>query len=64
VPRQFDVAILAGVVDPAAFHLDGDNVRRRVVVLATRLRVEADSAHTWSLPSALLRQSRFRFFQG
>ena len=31
------VAILAGIVQAAAFHLDGDNVSRPVIVLATGL---------------------------
>jgi hypothetical protein len=34
------VAILAGEVDAAAFHFDGDDVERRVVVEAAGLRVE------------------------
>src|SRR5579863_6377560 len=61
VPRQSDVAILAGVVHPATFHFDGDNVRRRVIVQATRLRVEINSAHTRSVLTAPLRHFRFWF---
>jgi hypothetical protein len=39
-----DVAVLAGVVRAAALHFDGDNVRRRMVVHATRLRIEMQPA--------------------
>ena len=31
------VAILAGIIKAATFHLDGDNVSRPVIVLATGL---------------------------
>jgi len=34
------VAILAGIVSAATFQLDGDNVVRSVIVLATGLRIE------------------------
>ena len=43
-----DVAVLTGVVRAAALHFDGDNVRRRMVVQATRLRIEIQSADVWS----------------
>ena len=39
-----DVAILAGVVDAAALHLDGDNVGGAVVVGATSLGIEVQAA--------------------
>ena len=41
------VAILAGIVDAAALHFDGDNVRGTAVVLAASLRVEIAAAHEW-----------------
>jgi hypothetical protein len=44
VVGQGGVAVFAGVVDPAAFHFDGDDVERRVVVEASGLRIEADAA--------------------
>lgn len=37
---KFDVAVLAGVVGAAAFHANGDDVERRMVVRATGLRVD------------------------
>lgn len=43
-----DVAVSAGIVNAAAFHFDGDNVRRRVVMQATRLGIEIQSADLWS----------------
>ena len=39
------VTILASVVDATTFHLDGDDVRGTVIVLAARLRVKIDAAH-------------------
>ena len=39
------MTILAGVVDAATFHLDGNDVEGRLIVSATSLRVEIDSAH-------------------
>lgn len=38
-----EVAILAGVEKAAAFHLDGDDVGRAVVVEATGLRVKMEA---------------------
>lgn len=43
-----DVAVFAGVVDPAAFHFDGDDVRRFMVVQTTRLRIQMQSGNRWS----------------
>ncbi len=37
------VAVFAGVVGGAAFHFDGDDVERRVVVKAAGLRVEVEA---------------------
>jgi hypothetical protein len=37
-----DVAILAGVVNATALHLDGNNVSRPVIVDATSVRIEID----------------------
>ena len=39
------VTILAGVIDTTTFHLDGDDVRGAVIVLAAGLRVKIDAAH-------------------
>jgi len=39
------MAILARIVDPAALHLYRDDVRRPVIMLAARLRIQLDSAH-------------------
>lgn len=39
------VALLAGVVDAAAFHLDRDNVENGSIVSAARLRIQIDSAN-------------------
>ncbi len=39
------VAFLASVIHTAALHLDRDDVRRPVVMLAARLRIQLDSAH-------------------
>ncbi len=43
------MAILAGVVEPAALHPDCDNVGGAVVVEATALRIEVQSVDFWSL---------------
>jgi len=39
------VAILAGIVNPAALHLDRDDVRGSVVMCATGLRIKIDTPH-------------------
>lgn len=44
------VAVLASVVQAATFHLDGDNVRRPVIVRATGLRIEIYATHAWRGP--------------
>ena len=44
-----DMAIFAGIVGGAALHFDGDNVRMLMVVEATRLRIELQSADRWSI---------------
>jgi len=43
-----DVAILAGVIESAALHLDGDDVGGAVVVEAAGLGIEVQSADFWS----------------
>jgi hypothetical protein len=39
------VAVGAGIVKAATFHLDGDDVSRAVIVLATGLRIEIYAMH-------------------
>jgi hypothetical protein len=41
------VAILAGIVNAATFHLDGEDVRGTVIMLAAGLRVEMDATYVW-----------------
>ena len=41
------VAVFAGVVDAAAFHLDRDDVQRAAIVGAPGLGVEIDAMHGW-----------------
>src|ERR1700733_15375168 len=43
--RELLVAILAGIVSAATLQLDGDNVVRSVIVLATGLRIEIEAAY-------------------
>ena len=43
-----DVTVLAGVVCGAALHFDGDDVGGRMVVQATRLRIEMQPVYVWS----------------
>ena len=43
-----NMAILAGVVEAAALHLDGDDVCGVVVVEAAGLRIEVQSVDFWS----------------
>jgi hypothetical protein len=50
------MAILAGVVNAAALHLDGDNVESCPVMRAARLRIEIDPPNLWPLQ---LHQERF-----
>src|SRR5277367_2208031 len=45
--RRLDMTILASPIFPAALHLDRDDVRRAVIMPATRLRIQPDSAHLW-----------------
>jgi hypothetical protein len=45
--RQLDMTILASVINPAASHLDRDDVRRPVIMPATRLPIHIHSAHLW-----------------
>jgi hypothetical protein len=56
-----DVAVFAGVVGVAALHFDRDNVRRRMVVQATRLRIEIQPADLWSFWIGSPARSRFLF---
>ena len=39
------VAVFAGVVKATALHLDRNNIRRPMIMLATGLRVEIDATH-------------------
>jgi hypothetical protein len=48
VPRKRLVAILAGVINPAALHFDRDNVELAPVMRAPRLRIQLHSANLWS----------------
>ena len=48
MPGQRNVAILAGVIESAALHLDGDDVGGAVVVEAAGLGIEVQSADFWS----------------
>jgi len=43
------VAIMAGVIDRAAFHLDGDDVGGAAPMSATGLRIEIDATHLWKI---------------
>ena len=54
VARENFVALLAGVVDAAAGHPDGDDVERGAVVAAARLSIQLDSANFWSTGFHLL----------
>jgi hypothetical protein len=47
--RERNMTILASIVDAAAPHLDRNNIRRRAVVRAPRLRINLDPAHLWTL---------------
>jgi hypothetical protein len=43
--RQRRMAILAGKINPAAFHLDGNNVGRPTPMRAPGLRIKINAAH-------------------
>src|SRR5260370_13975446 len=43
------MAILASIVDPATPHLDRHNIHRRAVMHASRLPINLDPAHLWTL---------------
>lgn len=45
VSSEGGVAVFARVILTTAFHFDGNDVERRVVVAATRLRVQIDAVH-------------------
>ena len=45
MPRERLVAIFARVIHAAALHLDRDDVRRPVVMVAASLRIQLDAAH-------------------
>ena len=47
MPCERRVAILAGIVNSAALHFDGNDVSRAAVVLATRLGIELNPADFW-----------------
>jgi len=49
MPRQRNMAILASIVDPATPHLNRNNIHRRPVVDAPRLRINLDSPNPWTL---------------
>jgi 3-methyladenine DNA glycosylase Mpg len=42
-----DVAVFAGIIDTAALHFDGDDVRRFMVVQTTRLGIQMQSSDLW-----------------
>jgi hypothetical protein len=46
---ELDMAILAGIVNAAAPHLDCDNVHGLAVVGATGLRINLDSTDVWEV---------------
>src|SRR6185312_4028208 len=58
VPRQFYVAVFAGVVSAAALGLDGDDIERAVVMAAAGLRVEINSADFGTCRHLLFRLNR------
>src|SRR5229473_8083082 len=49
MPRQRNMAILASIVDPTTPHLDRHNIHRRAVMHASRLPINLDPAHLWTL---------------
>jgi hypothetical protein len=56
-----DMAVFAGIVGGAALHFDGDDVRLRMVVQATRLRIEIQSTDLWSTGGCGRAEERFPF---
>ena len=55
------MAVFAGVVGRAALHFDGDDVRVRMVVRATRLWIEIQSTYLWSICRRSPAEDRFLF---
>lgn len=47
VSSECSVAILARVILTTTFHLDGNDVERRVVMAAACLRIQIDAVHVW-----------------
>src|SRR5882724_407966 len=56
-----DMAVFAGIVGGAALHFDGDDVRLRMVVQATRLRIEIQSTDLWSICTGARAGDHFLF---
>src|SRR6267142_1826784 len=54
-----DMAVFAGIPGGAALHFDGDDVRVRMVVQATRLRIEIQSTDLWSICRCGAAEDRF-----
>jgi hypothetical protein len=48
---ESDMAVLAGVKETAALHLDGDDVQRGMVVEAAGLRIELKAEDFWGVCS-------------
>ncbi|GEM_PF-6305330 len=44
---QCDVTAFAGIKLPTTFHLNGDDVRRAVIVSAASFAVQVDSMYDW-----------------
>jgi hypothetical protein len=55
------VTIFAGIVLPAALHLDRDDIDGRVIVCATRFTIEFNAEYAWS---RLLHGYRVEEFRG
>lgn len=49
VVRQLSMTIAAGIVEAAAFHFDGNDVRGSVIVPTTSLEIEIDAANVRNL---------------
>ncbi len=56
-----DMAVFAGIPGGAALHFDGDDVPVRMVVQATRLRIEIQSTDLWSICRCGAAEDRFLF---
>jgi len=56
-----DMAVFAGIPGRATLHFDGDDVRVRMVVQATRLRIEIQSMDLWSIRTCGTAEERFLF---